>query len=153
MYIERDRSRTWIIRGKITKDMQNEGSHTKSKVYRSISVRWTCNNPPPSPHTPFQITQHTMYAADKKNCNAVWGNTCKKTISLLTGCSYSSVLEQHIAKYFFLIAIAVQCSLFHELTCWQSLNFRLSTVMSSLQRGDLLYHIQGRMRGLKPKFY
>jgi hypothetical protein len=46
-----------------------------------------------------------------------------------------------------------QYSVFHELMCWQSLTFRLSNVMSPLQRGDLLYHISGRMRGLKPKFY
>jgi hypothetical protein len=43
-------------------------------------------------------------------------------------------------------------SVFHELMCWQSLTFRLSNVMSPLQRGDLLYRVTGRMRGLKPKF-
>jgi hypothetical protein len=46
-----------------------------------------------------------------------------------------------------------QYSVFHELMCWQSLTFRLSNVISPLQRGDLVYHVTGRMMGLKPKFY
>jgi len=55
------------------KDRQKEGSHTKSEVYRSVSVWRTCNTPPPrpdwqypSPHThplelhSIQYTQRTQ---------------------------------------------------------------------------------------------
>jgi hypothetical protein len=36
---------------------------------------------------------------------------------------------------------------------WHSVTFRLSNVISPLQRGDLLYRVTGRMGGLKPKVY
>jgi hypothetical protein len=49
---------------------------------------------------------------------------------------------------FFLSNQQSQYSVFHELMCWHSLTFRLSNVMSPLQRGDLLYHVTGRMRAL-----
>jgi hypothetical protein len=65
------------------------------------------------------------------------------------------ILKVHFNKppNFFVSNQQSQYSVFHELMCWQSLTFRLSNVMSLLQRGDLLYHVTGRMRDLKPKFY
>jgi hypothetical protein len=64
-------------------------------------------------------------------------------------------MEQHFFEilFFFVSNQQSEWSVFHELMCWQSLIFRLSNVMSLLQRGDLLYHISGLMRGLKPKVY
>jgi hypothetical protein len=69
----------------------------------------------------------------------------------------STVLKVYVtyvqtAPTFFLSNHQSEYSVFHKLMCWQSLTFRLSNVMSLLQRGDLLYHISGLMRGLKPKF-
>jgi len=59
------------------KDRQKEGSHTKSEVYRSVSVWWTCNTPLPT-HTLSNYTAYNVRSRHKKNCSAVWRNTRKK---------------------------------------------------------------------------
>jgi len=68
-------------------DRQKEGSNTKSEVYRSVSVWWTCNTPPPSPglttpttpkHPLSNYPAYKVRSRHKKNCSAVWKNTRKK---------------------------------------------------------------------------
>jgi hypothetical protein len=61
-------------------------------------------------------------------------------------CGQTSLLPFFISLFMYLFIHSFllsnqqsQYSVFHEVMCWHSLTFRLSNVMSPLQRGDLLY--------------
>jgi hypothetical protein len=60
--------------------------------------------------------------------------------------------ETYMLNFFLVPNQQSQYSAFHKLMCWHSLTFRLSNVMSPLQRGDLLYRVTVRIRDLKPNY-
>jgi hypothetical protein len=65
-------------------------------------------------------------------------------------CSVLSILCT-VCVYILLYQISNRSTVYS--TSWLSLTCRLSKVMSPFQLGDLLYHLIGWMRGVKPKFY